>query len=272
MSILSVPIIEQPSQRDFEQDFVRPALPAIIRGVANQWPAVQWWSPTSLKQSFGHLQVPSRYTDDELDYFFRDGVFKNDLTQELIRFSDYIDEITDDATAEQTHRYVGNIPLVNAFNSSAEQNPAAALTSHFQFPDYFNSPRQELRVWIAAAGQRSTIHNDFYHNLNAQIAGRKKFILFAPADHHYLASTKINDTLWSSPIDPTKPDLARWPEFANAQPWQAILEPGDILYIPIFWWHFASAVTLSINLNSWAEKNGQLWEQVVHSYPKRDLS
>lgn len=40
-----------------------------------------------------------------------------------------------------------------------------------------------------------------------------------------------------SPVDITDPDLKRFPRFANAKRLQCVLKPGDVLFMPSFWWH-----------------------------------
>jgi lysine-specific demethylase 8 len=69
--------------------------------------------------------------------------------------------------------------------------------------------------------------------------------------------------IWSSPIDPQNHDLAKYPLFDRTTCIEAILKPGEILYIPIFWWHQARAITTAINLNMWAftQNKIQYWDE-----------
>ena len=32
-------------------------------------------------------------------------------------------------------------------------------------------------------------------------------------------------------------DFEKFPKAKSLEGWEAILEPGDVLYIPIYWWH-----------------------------------
>jgi hypothetical protein len=54
-----------------------------------------------------------------------------------------------------------------------------------------------------------------------------------------------------SPIDAEAPDLERYPRFRGAPLMSAELEPGDLLYIPSFWWHQAHSVDMSVSVNLW---------------------
>lgn len=40
-----------------------------------------------------------------------------------------------------------------------------------------------------------------------------------------------------SPVDITNPDLERFPGFTKARRTECSLRPGDVLFMPAFWWH-----------------------------------
>jgi hypothetical protein len=70
-----------------------------------------------------------------------------------------------------------------------------------------------------------------------------------------------------SPIDPREPDLSRFPKFAGAKPVETILEPGEVLYIPQFWWHFVLALDLCININTWAKADSAIAHRITAGFP-----
>src|SRR5262249_44095155 len=120
------------------------------------------------------------------------------------------------------------------------------------------------KLWIAAPGQRSTIHNDPYHNFNAQIVGRKHFILFAPEAHKLLYPRFFHAGMWVSPIDLKQPDFDKFPDFVNLQGYKHELNEGDIMYVPRFWWHCVEAMTPCVNVNRWVfseGSEGEWWHQ-----------
>jgi lysine-specific demethylase 8 len=116
---------------------------------------------------------------------------------------------------------------------------------------------------MGAANQKSTIRNDPDHNFNAQIFGKKVFLLFAPEEYKNLYVKKIDDELWSSPIDPQQPNLEMFPLFNETNGLEAVLNVGDILFIPAFWWHQALSLSTTININMWLYTNKifKFWEQ-----------
>jgi len=40
-----------------------------------------------------------------------------------------------------------------------------------------------------------------------------------------------------SPVDIAAPDLKRFPKFTEAKRLSCVLNPGDVLFMPAFWWH-----------------------------------
>ena len=81
---------------------------------------------------------------------------------------------------------------------------------------------RDYRFWFTPRPRsRGTIHADGYHNLNAQIGGRKEWILQSPEQHR------------------------------NGEALTCCTEAGEILYIPKSCWHAATALEPSINVNAW---------------------
>lgn len=232
--------IEPPAAEEFYREYVLRGEPVILAGIARAWPALPLMRPSTLKQMFGGVTVTVRETDDELNYFFGES------GKSAMKLGDYIDAISGPPSPGRARPYLGNIPFDHPQTRQYFQRLKAALP----FPDYFpNQVYGDLRLWMGAQGQRSTIHNDNYHNLNTQLYGRKKFLLFAPGQHPQLYAALVNETCWASPVDPESPDYARYPMFHHAEAREAVLEAGDMLYIPIFWWHYAVALDLSISVS-----------------------
>ena len=50
-----------------------------------------------------------------------------------------------------------------------------------------------------------------------------------------------------SAVDPEHVDLARYPAFAGATVLDIEVEPGDLLFLPVGWWHWVRALDVSIS-------------------------
>jgi len=82
----------------------------------------------------------------------------------------------------------------------------------------------------------------------AQLEGRKRFVFYSPADlkhvyHKDAAGTEVY-------ADPRDPDLTQFPDFRKATPIEAVLEAGDVVYIPSKWPHYVECLTPSVSLTS----------------------
>ena len=52
-------------------------------------------------------------------------------------------------------------------------------------------------------------------------------------------------------MDVEHADLDRFPEFVRATAFEAVVGPGDFVYIPAKCWHYVRALTPSISINFW---------------------
>ena len=113
-----------------------------------------------------------------------------------------------------------------------------------------------VSLWL---GNRTRIaaHYDLPDNFAVVAAGRRRFTLFAPEQIHNLYVGPLDPTPAGQPIslvDFAKPDLDRFPRFAQA--WEAReeveLEPGDAIFIPSMWFHhIESLAPLNLLINAW---------------------
>ena len=110
-------------------------------------------------------------------------------------------------------------------------------------------------TWFSGVGVRTWLHydNNGCHNLNAQLAGRKRCTLFAaelaPRLELFPAGGP-NPATNCSAIDVDDPARR---ELIEALPrWEAELEAGDLLFIPANWLHaFEHLGDFNANVNFW---------------------
>lgn len=89
------------------------------------------------------------------------------------------------------------------------------------------------------------------------MAGYKYVRLYRSGGEHdtrlyaYSMRTKGANRFGTSPVRVEAPDLAAYPAFAQAEYEEAILGPGDMLYLPRSHWHYVRALTTSVSVNFW---------------------
>ncbi|HSG97669.1 MAG TPA: cupin-like domain-containing protein, partial [Woeseiaceae bacterium] len=112
------------------------------------------------------------------------------------------------------------------------------------------------RIWIS---NQSTIapHIDIDYNIAGVISGRRHFTVFPPEQVANLYIGPLLRTPAGPPIstvDLRAPDLEKFPRFAEAleSAQEAVLEPGDAIYIPVLWWHGVESLeSLNMLVNYW---------------------
>lgn len=110
----------------------------------------------------------------------------------------------------------------------------------------------EINLWMASAASRTPLHYDDMHNAFAQVEGRKRFVLFNPAQFDALYPGPINTRVEAqSRVDLSRPDFRRFPKLAEVEYWEAVVGPGDLLFMPAYWWHQVTSLDMSVSVNYW---------------------
>eukprot|EP00966_Prymnesium_polylepis_P274184 6334230-Prymnesium_polylepis.1 len=103
------------------------------------------------------------------------------------------------------------------------------------------SATDDTGCWISSAGCQTDLHYDAFEpdNFHLVAAGENEIVLFAPheAENIYCFGGPRLLTRFAAAVDPFRPDLQRFPLYANATGLRATLAAGDVVYIPAFWWH-----------------------------------
>ncbi|XP_041458017.1 HSPB1-associated protein 1-like isoform X2 [Lytechinus variegatus] len=120
----------------------------------------------------------------------------------------------------------------------------------------FDCDGNQSTIWIGSEGANTPCHQDTYgFNLVAQIRGRKKWHLFPPSQTELMYPTRIpyEESSVFSLVNVKSPDLNQHPKFGEATPYEVVLHPGDILFVPKLWWHFVESLDTSISINCWID-------------------
>jgi len=125
---------------------------------------------------------------------------------------------------------------------------------------YFTSRWPELgpksSMWISSQGTGTRAHYDAFDNEFFQVEGRKRFRIFSPKEHFHLhLFPDAHPKARKSQVDSDAPDMERFPLFRHLGPpfWEGVLEPGDGLQIPAFWFHETESLDPSISVNSFQQ-------------------
>lgn len=96
---------------------------------------------------------------------------------------------------------------------------------------------------ISHPGNYTPCHYDEQQNFFTMNRGYKRCILFPPRDFECLYPYPVAHPCdRQSQVDILNPDYERFPNFKNAHPHECVLGPGEVLYIPMYWWHYIESV------------------------------
>ncbi|XP_059572568.1 bifunctional peptidase and arginyl-hydroxylase JMJD5 isoform X2 [Alligator mississippiensis] len=217
----AVPRLRCPSLERFRESHFIPQKPVVLEGVVDHWPCMRKWSVDYLREIAGWRTVPVelglRYTDEE-------------WSQELMTVDDFISQYI-----------VNKIP---------------ELKEDINIPDYCCLGEGEedhitINAWFGPEGTISPLHQDPQQNFLVQVIGRKYIRLYSPQESENLYPHESQMLHNTSQVDVEDPDLVKFPRFEKAAFQSCILTPGQILFIPVKYWHYVRSLDISFSVSFW---------------------
>ncbi len=238
-NIAPVEVALAPSVEEFAEQYVRHERPVVVRGGVKDWLPSYKWTPEYLKATYGTREVKVSVSTNGN---YRDYAERLKLgVDPQITFAQAIDIIFGEANPEQKCRL--HQESLDKWGSLHEESPPIPYV-----------PRKVIakNIWMGSTGNVTKAHYDMEDNINVQLRGRKEIILYPSTqlDELYPRSAWDYQSNFSR-VDIETPDFSRYPQFSRATPLRALLEPGDFLYIPIYWWHQFYTLESSLNVNFW---------------------
>ena len=103
-------------------------------------------------------------------------------------------------------------------------------------------------------GMKSVIaenHFDGSRNYVAALGGMRRFILNHPDQCENLHLYPLeHPSARHSEVDWSKPDYAKFDRFAKAKSNEIITRPGDVLYLPTYWFHYIVSLNVNFQCNT----------------------
>jgi hypothetical protein len=242
-AIGEVPRVGGLDRAAFERDFVEPARPVILQDAIGGWPALGLWTPEYLTRRVGAVRLNVAVAPEGRLRYARDGTCLYDYREMEVR------QLLERALAPPAD---GRRFYAESVNVGRD---LPALLEDVRRPAVLDQTIPvATRMWFGQGGIVTGLHYDRMHNLLAVVRGRKSLLLFPPSDLPYLYHCDLHavgPTVYYSQVDPEAPDLERFPGFARAHPLRAELEPGEMLFLPAFWWHYVRSHDMNVAVNFW---------------------
>eukprot|EP00002_Diphylleia_rotans_P007974 TRINITY_DN17633_c0_g1_i1.p1 TRINITY_DN17633_c0_g1~~TRINITY_DN17633_c0_g1_i1.p1 ORF type:complete len:506 (+),score=88.60 TRINITY_DN17633_c0_g1_i1:43-1560(+) len=111
-----------------------------------------------------------------------------------------------------------------------------------------------INVWMGQSGVTAQAHYDSFHNFYVQITGEKRFYLVPPGNHlNMYLYPRSHPSYRQSQVDFQSFSSQRWPRLSGIPVYRADLKPGDVLYLPPYWFHHVVAIDNSMSVNVWCD-------------------
>jgi len=236
-------MIDKVSSEKFEKEYLEQNRPAIITGALSDWDAIGKWSPDYLCSALKTKQVTVAVSSE--------GQFNYDPNRNVgeeasryrytqMDFASAVSAICQDGTE---HYYLMQRSIPDEFPE---------LLQDIRTPKWLDHQRPAINLWFGSTENVTPLHYDHTNNFFAQVYGRKRLTLFDPMQTDLLYPYPIEASASHvSFIDPERPDFGKYPRFRQAQALTGVIEPGELLYLPAYWWHHVRSLQISISVNFW---------------------
>jgi hypothetical protein len=221
------------SEGEFLDRYYAANKPVILTGLMANSIARQRWTPDYLAEACGEATVQimsGRDADPRYE-------INCEAHKRPIRMADYVRMLKTGGPSNDNYLVANNgffkLPEVDRLYNEVPR-----------FPEYLDHSdgKERTFLWFGPGGTITPLHHDLMNVFVAQIFGRKRFTLIAPEQTPYL----YNETGVYSEVDCGKPDYATYPLFREVRPISFIMSPGDVLFLPVGWWHWVRALDTAI--------------------------
>jgi len=219
LNLQPVEVRETISRADFQDQFLKPNKPVLMKNFSAGWPAMQKWNFDYFKKRYPGLMVPvygEAFSNTGKSYTNTDN---------KMPFSEYLDLIATKPTELRMF-------LFNIFKYIPD------LCQDFTYPDIINHyDKKHPFMFFGGATSKVDVHYDLdlSHVFLTQFLGKKKIILFGPENSPYLYRHPLTV---SCNIDIGNPDFAKYPKLADAKGYECTVNHGETLFMPTGYWHY----------------------------------
>ncbi len=210
------------SQKDFNEKYLKPQKPVLLKGLANLQPAGKKWTIDWFKETMGNLKI-AVFDNNEKRHVYSTTV-DPDFKMPFGEFLDIIKK--DEPSSVRMFRY-------NLY----KQNPE--LKKDFSCPSFIDyAPMNSFGfMFLGGKGTDVRLHYDVDNSnvLLTQISGTKRIVLYPPTESKFLYKVPYNT---HSLADLKDPDFEKFPGLQYAKGYEIFQEPGDGLFMPSGYWHY----------------------------------
>ncbi len=244
---------------EFRDRYFRTGIPVVLEGAAADWPAVRKWTPEYLLATCGRERV-AVLDGQNWAVSAREGTAAVSTSETTMSVRDLLED------ASRGGAWYA--PFLELLNTHADLRADLDLSFVARFGQ--TNPRIPwhrnilAKMYVGGPQTATSLHCAGICNLYVQVYGRKKWVLIPPKSTPFLYPALSNGLNWQSRVDFRNPDREACPLYRNADRYETVLEPGDVLWNPPFVWHGVQNLTESIAVSLW-------WTNVTRAFANNAL-
>ena len=255
-SFPNIPIESQRalSLEEFSHEYLRGwGKPAVVTGAIDSWPARYKWTFDFFAERYGTETILA--VDDQIKPTVGRRVeFSEFLVYCQSPSLSILGEVSTPRPLYASYRPFSKHPeLLDDFHQlSFVKNSFLQLKGELQ--NWYN----ESFGWLffGPTGTVNPLHVDHFmtHSWLAQLAGRKRVLLFPPQDVDRIpglspADALLPDLFFQKEDRPAHPEVESYSSPGAVQTYEAIIGPGEVIFIPAGWAHTVTSLEPSITMS-----------------------
>ena len=238
-------LIDRVSSETFAGEYLDQNRAAIITDALSDWDAIGKWSPDYFSSALTTKRVTVAVSSEaQFNYDPNKGIDEESARYRYAQmdFGTAVSAICQDRPGHE-HYYLMQRSIPDEFPE---------LLQDIRTPAWLDYQQPAVNLWFGSAQNVTPLHYDHTNNFFAQVYGRKRLTLFDPMQTDLLYPYPLEASASHiSFIDPEQPDFENYPKFRQACALTGVIEPGELLYLPAYWWHHVRSLQISISVNFW---------------------
>ncbi|HEU4886739.1 MAG TPA: cupin-like domain-containing protein [Thermoanaerobaculia bacterium] len=239
---VNAPMIPRVTRAQFAEKYFSRKIPAIVTDATADWGMSGQWSPEYLLSLIGAKPVTvSISANGKFSYDPSGKKTSDSFSEQTMSFAEAARQIATEESGRQLYVMQQSIPL-----------KFPELMREIRVPQWVpNVNETSINLWFGRSSV-TPLHYDATNNFFAQQYGEKHFTIFSPGDTPHVYPHPIDSKMAHlSSVDLDNPDLRAHPNFSLARPIRFTVHPGELLFLPAFWWHQVRSPGVSTSVSIW---------------------
>jgi tRNA wybutosine-synthesizing protein 5 len=236
---------------EFFENYYLKNQPVVVENFAKEWPAIQRWDASYLSRNLNDAGIVCSQSSTNKHPDFN-NIRDNRYIPKSMNFDDYIKHICLASEEDIPKIAINRLIFMSGEKCDYRKHlNLDGLQDDFIVPQLLPLENLELgAIWIQGQNTQSWMHFDPFENLYVQIQGKKRLLLVPP--EHSCGVYYNNKRNGYCELDAFEPDHDAFPLYQSVPIYETELQAGEMLYIPIHWFHAVESLdVINVTTNWW---------------------